>query len=330
MRRLARMTLNALTMLSLLLCLATLILWRRSNHRPQDAISRPINGNSYTIVSAPGGICLYGPPRLAADPQRRRAIEDLVGALHNDQIHWHGFLTFPHGIDAPPPYIAVESPQPLPGSPAERADNEFTLSELAQPLLKALGDPQRVAIAHLLLLRKTGRAKNEPWSHAIPGHFLSSRDLVGLVGRDGPVESAPIPWTEVKLVGLPITLNRWRYPGPFDYEGTLSENAWMHDLIGEPDSSQSAQIREMWHRPLDMQMIAIPHWKALAGTALLPLLTLGRFIGRTSLDRRRNRLGLCPSCGYDLRATPNHCPECGTLPAPSRTRSKPTWTPQEK
>jgi predicted Zn-ribbon and HTH transcriptional regulator len=54
-------------------------------------------------------------------------------------------------------------------------------------------------------------------------------------------------------------------------------------------------------------LVHVPHWLAAAGFAVLPLAALMRRLRR----RRRVLAGLCTRCGYDLRATPGRCPECG-------------------
>jgi hypothetical protein len=58
--------------------------------------------------------------------------------------------------------------------------------------------------------------------------------------------------------------------------------------------------------------VALPLTPAVALTAVLPAVWAGRLLRRRR-QRRWNSSGRCPSCGYDVRATPGRCPECGTL-----------------
>ena len=56
--------------------------------------------------------------------------------------------------------------------------------------------------------------------------------------------------------------------------------------------------------------VALPHWFLVAVAAVPPAIWLGR-VRRARRTRHRQVNRLCPSCGYDLRATPDRCPECG-------------------
>jgi hypothetical protein len=59
--------------------------------------------------------------------------------------------------------------------------------------------------------------------------------------------------------------------------------------------------------------VIVPYWALVLVTGALPAFRL------PALARRfmRPGAGLCPRCGYDLRATPDRCPECGAEAAAS-------------
>jgi len=54
--------------------------------------------------------------------------------------------------------------------------------------------------------------------------------------------------------------------------------------------------------------IVFPMWLVVMGSLIAPTISAMRLRRR----RRRAKLGLCMHCGYDLRASSERCPECGT------------------
>jgi hypothetical protein len=57
-------------------------------------------------------------------------------------------------------------------------------------------------------------------------------------------------------------------------------------------------------------VIVFPAWLPAGVFAVIPLAQGASLVRR----RRRHGEGLCRNCGYDLRATPDRCPECGRVP----------------
>jgi hypothetical protein len=150
-------------------------------------------------------------------------------------------------------------------------------------------------------------------------HLASANGMIGLhnsrweFAQSGAAEQVEMQWHTGGFSGHsqpPPTINLiWIYEDKFDFWDS-SGVAFKH----EP--SYQTSLNYGWHSSIvgrvtvSHWMLCVPYWVFVLVTTVLPLTAARSYL----LRWRQSRNGLCAVCGYDLRATPDHCPECGTVP----------------
>ena len=153
--------------------------------------------------------------------------------------------------------------------------------------------------------------------------------LISTSAREGPIDANPRLFKRRAARGW-----RWsaglagpadRYRAEYVPRRTVLERAGFsyarHHLYNGYDARGDAAFppNAVWSHTYRTARAGIPHWLVCGATALLPAVAVWR--------RRRDRLaaiaaGHCSRCGYDLRASPERCPECGHDVPLAETRAR--------
>jgi hypothetical protein len=114
------------------------------------------------------------------------------------------------------------------------------------------------------------------------------------------------------LPGRPLNARSWWLPWPW------------RDAVSDPEG-EPAYPRALWFvtdvstyglsgKDMGRVGLVVPDWFFVVTTSALPTIWFWK--------RRSRPRGFCLHCGYDLRATPDRCPECGTaVECPSEAKT---------
>jgi hypothetical protein len=152
------------------------------------------------------------------------------------------------------------------------------------------------------------------WSCDSAGAAVGRGGVFAYSGNLGPYDLS----SESERVAFlrTVLLSGWGWhpnPKPTDPRSWNPPTIWYEWLGFRPDWQDYVNLRER------VSSLIFPMWALVAPLAVMPA---GWII--LALRRGRHRaVGLCPACGYDLRASKGECPECGAKIAGEAVRCPP-------
>jgi hypothetical protein len=152
--------------------------------------------------------------------------------------------------------------------------------------------------------RGNGLVARHTWQHATAA---SGGMQLRVMSSEEPAWPAATPrpwfthaeWANAAAMQYPVTSNT-----PLGLKANFHRagvQLVVADYNGPDQLARTVNYREL--------SVTTPFWLLVLLSLIPPALWL-------AARRRRQRLaiaaGMCPQCGYDLRASPDRCPECGT------------------